>query len=120
VIQWTGNPHVHLAFEIIGYISGAALFVRLRSRHRDTIPDGSRAAVLAGAALGAAIWMRLLFWLSYPDVPLSGILGGKTVIGGLLGGLAGVEITKRIVGVTRSTGDLFVFPLITAMCIGRI
>ncbi len=64
--------------------------------------------------------MRILFWLSYPEVTVSGVFGGKTIVGGLLGGLAGVEIAKRIAGVTRSTGDLFVFPLITAMCIGRI
>lgn len=111
---------MHLAFEIIGYISGAAVFVRLRRRDRDAIPDPARAAVLTAAAIGAAIGMRILFWLSYPGVTLSGLFGGKTIVGGLLGGLLAVEITKRIIGVTRSTGDLFVFPLVTAMCIGRI
>ena len=111
---------MHLAFEIIGYISGAAVFVHLRSRHRDAISDHPRAAVLTGAAIGAAIGMRILFWLSYPAVTIGGIFGGKTIVGGILGGLAGVEIAKKIAGVTRSTGDLFVFPLITAMCIGRI
>lgn len=120
MIQWIANPHVHLAFEIIGYIAGAAVFVRIRSRHKDNVPDRARAAVLTGAAIGAAIGMRVLFWLSYPDVSISSLFSGKTVVGGLLGGLAGVEITKRILGVKRSTGDLFVFPLITAMCIGRI
>jgi phosphatidylglycerol---prolipoprotein diacylglyceryl transferase len=64
--------------------------------------------------------MRILFWLSYPDVTIAGIFGGKTIVGGLLGGLAGVEIAKKIAGVTRSTGDRFVLPLLVAMSIGRI
>ena len=46
--------------------------------------------------------------------------GGKTMVGGLLGGWAGVEIAKKILRVAHSTGDLFVFPLIVGMCLGRV
>lgn len=120
MIQWTGNPHVHLAFEILGYLAGALLYVWLRGRTGDTITDRNRATVLTGAALGAAIGTRLLFWLSYPGLPLSAFFSGKTVVGGLLGGLMGVELMKLAIGVRRSTGDLFVFPIITALATGRI
>ena len=44
----------------------------------------------------------------------------KTIVGGLLGGLFGVELTKKQLGVTVSSGDLMVYPLILAMIIGRI
>ncbi|HEY9258193.1 prolipoprotein diacylglyceryl transferase family protein, partial [Chitinophaga sp.] len=37
-----------------------------------------------------------------------------------LGGLAGVELIKKAIGERESTGDLFVYPLILAMIIGRI
>jgi prolipoprotein diacylglyceryltransferase len=108
-MQWTGNPSVHLAFEAAGYAAAALVYIAVRQRRGDAIPDRARAAVIAGAAAGAAIGARLLV-----------LFHGKTVVGGLLGGLIGVELAKWMIGVTRSTGDLFVLPLATAMCIGRI
>ena len=46
-------------------------------------------------------------------------MGNKTIVGGMLGGLIGVEIVKKKIGVTTSSGDLMVYPLILAMIIGR-
>lgn len=43
-----------------------------------------------------------------------------TVVGGLLGGLVGVELSKKIIGVRTSSGDLFSYPLILGMMIGRV
>ena len=114
------HPRLHLVFEIAGYVCAAALYVWQRSRYGDPIDGRSRATVLTGAALGAAIGTRLLFWLSYPGLPVSAFFSGKTIVGGLLGGLIGVEVTKAIIGVKRSTGDLFVFPIVVALAIGRI
>ncbi|HKR63293.1 MAG TPA: prolipoprotein diacylglyceryl transferase family protein [Thermoanaerobaculia bacterium] len=111
------NPQVHTAFELFGY--AAALLVYSRRRPEPN-PLGAResAAVIAGAVIGAALGMRLLVSLSYRNV--SAVLGGKTAVGGLLGGLIGVEIAKALLGVRRSTGDRFVFPIIAALAIGRI
>ncbi len=121
-MQWTGNLGVHFAFEALGYLTGAVVYVVGRKRRPDVISDSLRASILAGAALGAAIGTRLLFVLCEPSrlADPASWLSGKTVVGGLLGGLIGVEIAKRMNSVTRSTGDLFVYPLITAMSIGRI
>ena len=44
----------------------------------------------------------------------------KTVVGGFLGGLFGVEITKKMIGEKKSSGDLFVKPILLALIIGRI
>ena len=46
-------------------------------------------------------------------------MGNKTIVGGMLGGLIGVELIKKKIGVTVSSGDLMVYPLILAMVIGR-
>jgi prolipoprotein diacylglyceryltransferase len=121
-VQWTGNLRVHFALEALGYLSGAAVYVVSRRRQPDVISDATRATILAGAAVGAALGTRLLFVLCEPArlADPASWLAGKTVVGGLLGGLIGVEIAKWMNGITRSTGDLFVYPLITAMCIGRI
>ena len=108
-IHWTGNPAVHSFFEILGYVVAVVAYTVLRRRRGDTVADETRAAVFAGAAAGALIGSRLLVWPS-----------GKTIVGGLIGGLIGVELAKKLLGVRRSTGDLFVVPLIIAMSIGRI
>jgi prolipoprotein diacylglyceryltransferase len=109
MIHWTGNPSVHFFFEALGYVAAVVVYIALRRRRGDAVTDDVRAAVFAGAAAGALIGSRLLVW---PD--------GKTIVGGLAGGLIGVELAKKILGVRRSTGDLLVLPLITAMSIGRI
>lgn len=116
-MQWLGNLRVHLAFEILGYLAGVLVYMTLRARDGDILPDPQRVTVMTGAALGASIGARLLFVLSYPGADF---FGGKTVVGGLLGGLIGVELAKKWKGIERSTGELFVYPLIVAMTIGRI
>ena len=110
---------LHFAFETAGYLAGAVLYTLLRQRRGDVIPDAARLNVLVGAAVGAAIGSRLLAWLCDPDLTRS-ILAGKTIVGGLLGGLIGVELAKKLAGIRQRTGDLLVLPLITAMAIGRI
>jgi prolipoprotein diacylglyceryltransferase len=46
--------------------------------------------------------------------------GGKTIVGGLLGGWLGVEIAKRLSGIKRRTGDLFALPLCVGIAVGRV
>ena len=42
------------------------------------------------------------------------------MVGGLLGGLIGVETSKKMLGITQSTGDVYVYPLIVSISIGRV
>ena len=109
---------VHTLFETLGYVVGIAVYVFVRRTRGDAIRDEHRAAVFAAAAAGALAGSRLLYWLCDPAA--NTFFAGKTIVGGLLGGLIGVEIAKKTLGVTQSTGDLLVLPLITAMSIGRI
>lgn len=103
---------IHTGFEVAASTSGVALYGYLRAKQGDAVDDRARLSVIVGAAIGAALGARYLWLLGDP--------GGKTIVGGLLGGLIGVELAKKIRGIRTSTGDLFVFPLILAMCIGRI
>ena len=48
------------------------------------------------------------------------LFGGQSMVGGLVGGLLGVEIAKKLTGITRSTGDAFVFPTLLGLMIGRV
>jgi len=48
------------------------------------------------------------------------LMAGKTIVGGLIGGLIAVEAIKRRLGILRRTGDLFAIPLCIGIAIGRI
>lgn len=109
-----------MLFEALGYIGAAVVYARVRSRRGDVVEDRLRLDVIAGAAVGAAFGSRLLAALAQPPVTLASVMSGKTIVGGLLGGWIGVEVVKRMIGIRRRTGDLFVLPLIVAMSIGRI
>lgn len=41
-------------------------------------------------------------------------------MGGLLGGVLGVEAAKVRVGIRESTGDLFAFPVLAGLAVGRV
>jgi phosphatidylglycerol---prolipoprotein diacylglyceryl transferase len=117
--------HPHLVFEALGYALGFRLFLRLRGGV-DPLTDVSRYSVVAGAAVGAALGSKMLHWLHQPSLTLAHwndpifLMGGKSIVGGLLGGVLGVEWVKQRLGESRSTGDLFVLPLCLGMAVGRV
>ena len=118
--------NVHLLFELLAFFLGFRFFMYLRGQQDDPIPSGNRLWIIIGAALGAFIGSRLIGALEDPRLflnPPNGILyyyQSKTIIGALLGGLLGVEWTKKYIGESNRSGDLFTFPLILGIAIGRI
>jgi prolipoprotein diacylglyceryltransferase len=121
-----GSAHIpaHLLFEMLAYTIGYQLYVCQRARSHDLISDDERMWIFLGAAAGALIGSHLLGILENPDylVHLNWQiwLGNKTIVGGLLGGLIGVELTKKIIGVNTSSGDLMTYPLLFGLSLGRI
>ena len=125
------HPAWHPVFETLAYAAGYAVFRHLRARQGDIVAEPQRWTVLAAAAVGALMGSRLLGlaeqWPTVAAAWQSGRLlalllspGGKTIVGGLLGGWLGVEIVKRISGIRRRTGDLFALPLCVGIAVGRI
>lgn len=114
----------HLVFEMLAYTLGYRLYVWQRARNQDLISDENRWWIFIGAAAGALLGSHLLGILENPQnlshLNLLLWLGNKTIVGGLLGGLAGVEITKMIIGVRVSSGDLMTFSLIAGLAVGRL
>jgi prolipoprotein diacylglyceryltransferase len=87
---------------------------------------GPAFTLVVGCLLGAILGSKLAVWLEYPHLvrqhwgsPLL-IFTGQSIVGGLTGGVVGVEIAKRIAGIHRATGDHFVLPLLIGISIGRI
>ncbi len=115
----------HLVFETLAYGVGFRLYLWLRSRG-DRLSDQTRMTALVGAIVGAGLGSKVLGFAEHPQLwqpalhnPIY-LMAAKTILGGLLGGIIGVETAKAIGGVRTSTGDLYVFPLIAAIAIGRI
>jgi len=125
------HPVWHPVFESLGYATGYAVFRRLRARRGDVIDVPQRWTVIAAAAVGAVVGSRLLGVAEQWPTALSALRaghlmalllspGGKTIVGGLLGGWLAVELVKRLSGICHRTGDLFAVPLCIGIAVGRI
>jgi phosphatidylglycerol---prolipoprotein diacylglyceryl transferase len=123
--------HLHVFFEIIAYTIGFQYYLRVRKKSVDLISDDHRLWIFIGAAFGGFLGSHFWGIFEKPIPPqyfdekngLAGVLyfmGNKTVLGGYLGGLIGVEWMKKRSGITTSSGDLMTFPLILSLIIGRI
>ena len=117
--------NIHLVLEYLAFFLGYRYYVFLRKRTNDTIVSTNRLSIILGAAIGAFLGSRIMGFLENP-VFLSDaksiieLFNAKTIMGGLFGGLLGVEIAKKIIGEKESSGDLFTFPIILGIFIGRI
>ena len=113
------------AWTLAGYLTGGAVFFWAAKR-RKLATDGI--GFVAGSGFVCAIvvaklsqfiaqgWpFRIPFWsVADPEV------GGRALLGGIIGGWLGVEIAKRRLGIRRSTGDLFALALPAGEAVGRI
>lgn len=117
---------LHGILETAAFFMGFRYYLLLRRRKGDVFTSANRMYIIIGAIFGALIGSRLVGSLERPyewwrtGSMLLYIYSNKTVLGGFLGGLAGVELVKKRMGETRASGDLFVYPILLALCIGRI
>jgi phosphatidylglycerol---prolipoprotein diacylglyceryl transferase len=146
----TVSPHplLHPIFETIGYALAYAMFRRSCARGPDflhgeldttacaafvkqsrgageLIEDDQRWLIIATAAIGALLGSRILGLLEqvlYLHITWRTFLlpGGRTTVGGLLGGWIAVGLIKRLRGIRGRAGDLFAVPLCLGIAIGRI
>jgi phosphatidylglycerol:prolipoprotein diacylglycerol transferase len=119
------HPVLHPVFETLGYTCGYAWYRRGRVRSRDFLGEEQRWTVIAAAAIGALLGSRFLGLLeqtSPQQITWQAMYspGGKTIVGGLLGGWFAVEMVKRLRGIQSRTGDLFAIPLCIGIAVGRI
>ncbi|KRT16168.1 diacylglyceryl transferase [Pedobacter ginsenosidimutans] len=120
-----GNQyHYHYIFETLAFIIGVRLYYFYKKGIKDPISDENRLWIMLGAMLGALIGSRVIAVLETPEVlhhlSFSVLYQSKTIVGGLLGGLFGVELIKKIIGVNIASGDIYVIPILVALIIGRI
>ncbi len=117
--------NVHLILEYLAFFIGFRYYIRLRRSSKDNISNGNRLSIILGAIVGAFIGSRLMGFLENPLIPMNTdnllqLLNTKSIMGGLFGGLIGVELSKKIIREKQSSGDLFTFPIIVGILIGRL
>ncbi len=117
--------HPHPIFEGIGYF--VAWRIALHRFRQSTVKIPQQGVIMAGGLIGGIIGAKLLAILQHIDLLWTGeanwlglLIGGKTIVGALLGATFGVEVTKKMIKVPTSTGDAFAYPLIVGTAIGRI
>lgn len=116
--------YYHFVFETLAFIIGVRVYYYLKRGTADPISDINRLWIMLGAMIGALIGSRFLAMLETPSEIMHQtwltFYQNKTVAGGFLGGLFGVELIKKMIGVKIASGDLYVIPIIVAVFIGRI
>ncbi len=108
-------------FNALGYAVGGFLYW-YEAKRRKLATDGMARIVLIGAIAGvllARLAERLAEGGSYASM-FDPSNGGRTILGGVIGGWIAVEITKRRMGIRTSTGPLWAVALPAGEFFGRI
>ena len=114
----------YFLFMSVGWCVGGAIFYR--AARREGMSAEVALSIMAGCALGATLGATLMSALFVPWHELPARLAegsafiGRTVIGGIAGGIVGVELCKKLVGHARSTGAAFALAIPPGHAIGRV
>ncbi len=114
-------PQIYPLIMLLAVGTGAFL----SRRYKATLPIDSFAKVWIGlcAFTGAILTAKLPYMI--PGLPGfkdadAFLIGGKTILFGMVGGYAGVEWAKHSIGLRIKTGDTFVVPIAASIAIGRL
>lgn len=103
----------------IGLGASALIWRRLAPAVRTKGPGLIFIGAVGGAVVGAKLGFLFAEGWHYRHDWLA-LASGRTILGALLGGYAGVELTKKALGESRATGDAFAVVVPVALCSGRI
>jgi phosphatidylglycerol:prolipoprotein diacylglycerol transferase len=117
----------YAVFVALGFVIAFAIR-RVERRRLGFSSDPRHRWVGLGALVGAVVGAKAGMLLFEPLDAVGAMLermasldfSGKTVVGALIGGYLGVELTKKIVGIRHSTGDGFAVALPVAQGVGRV
>src|ERR1700678_1535258 len=101
------------------------MFRRSSAGAGELLEDDQRWVIIATAAIGALLGSRILglteqvfrLHITWHTFLLP---GGRTTVGGLLGGWIAVGLVERLRGIRSRTGDLLAVPLCLGIAIGRV
>ena len=105
---------------LAGIAVSLAFWARLAKRDERLL--GIYIAALVSAFLGAkVVYLAAEGWMFW-DAPDRWMIWatGKTILGALLGGYAGVEVAKKVTGYAQATGDWFAVIAPVGIVLGRV
>lgn len=115
----------HVLLEAVAYFVAARTYWAVARTQPRPARASDRWLLVACAIAGAAVGSKALHVLEHlPTLLRQGTLadwlGGKSVLGGFIGGTLAVEAGKRAIGWRASTGDAWVPALAVGLMIGRL
>ena len=127
VFHILGHPiAAHEICEMSGYVVGVLTYVGIKRRNESPRTNDTKFWIIVWCVLGAMIGAKALAWVEMSPEEMADLhswadfLGGKTIVGGLLGGWIAVEAAKKYFGVSERTGDQYVVGLVLGIAIGRV
>jgi len=124
VVFWAGDVPVtsYALFVVLGLLAAIGLYIA-NTRGRNV---GSNGLYIAVAALvGGIVGSKVPIWIAYaPEIIASPnpqlLLSGRTIVGGLIGGVVAVHFIKKRLGITERLGNYLVPSLCIGILFGRI
>lgn len=117
---------VYAVAVVLAFVAATLMKRDYEGRHGSVVGPHRRAMALSalfGAALGSKVGMLLFLpWSEWSAMffSLEAFGDGKTIVGAIAGGFIAVELTKRVLGITVRTGDVYAIALPLGAGIGRI
>ena len=114
-----------VAYAVVMIVSIVASMRLMQSRQRRLdLTRSQRLLIGVAAFVGSMVGAKTPFlgdrgWGAFYDGTVW-FADGKTILGGIVGGYAAVEIAKWIGNIRTRTGDAFALPVAVAVAIGRI
>ena len=114
-----------VAYAVVMIVSVVASIRLMQSRQRRLdLTRSQRLLIGVAAFVGSMVGAKTPFlgdrgWGAFYDGTVW-FADGKTILGGIVGGYAAVELAKWIGNIRTRTGDAFALPVAVAVAIGRI
>ena len=111
-------------FMLLAVAAGVICFALEARRQRESFERGL--ALVLAAYAGGILGAKLPIWFMHGREILASptdfrlMLSGRTIVGGVLGGILAVVITRRVVKMPMPSGNLFAPGLALAIAIGRL
>ncbi|MDP4133372.1 MAG: prolipoprotein diacylglyceryl transferase [Bacillota bacterium] len=103
-------------FVFLGIAAGI-LYYLIDARKRNVKNEGA-VLIVASALIFGAVGSKIPLLLEYRN--LAALISGKSIVGGLIGGAAGVIIVKKAFGIKLKLGNIIAPAIALGMSIGRL